>query len=183
MKMKMHVALIVVLLGAAGCHPCATSPIGSGTTVAQKILFETEYINRAWGYHHMGMWIDSSGTVWRYELAEGENKLDETGIYEESDLLDKYMHKKEYVATVSRDTLRMMYERIGAAAAGQHSDTTTPMADAGTVLHIAWVFNPASGTYREVGLRMRGDQQSDNLAPEARAIADWLDRLWETTRK
>ncbi len=183
MNMAMHLALLLVLLGAAGCHLCDPPPTEPGDTAAQNILFETEYTNRAWGYNHVGIWVDSSGTVWRYELAEGEDKLDGTGHYSEEDLLDRYAHKSAYVARVPPDTLRMMYQRIGAAAAGQYSDTTTPMADAGTTRYIAWTFYPGSRTYREVGLRMRGDQQADNLVPEAKVIADWLDRLWEDTRR
>lgn len=175
--------LAMIGCGGAVCGLMPEAPTADSSAPVQKYLFEVEYANRAWGFHHYGIWIDDAGGVWRYDLAEGEGELKGTGPYKGSDLQARYTHKKEYVATIPSDSLRRMSALIAAASLGRSSDTTMPMADAGTVLYRAWKFDAASDTYREVGLRMRGDMHYDNLAPEAAAIADWLETLWENTRR
>jgi hypothetical protein len=169
----------LAMLGAAGCCHFPQEPTPVPDQTQQKFLFETEYLNHAWGYHQNGIAIENDGRVYRYEMPrEKEWKPNDNGIYSASELTAKYGNSRTYIMTIPADSLKAMYTLIAAASGGSYSDTLHVGADAGGTTYSCWLTD-GQGSYRRLALRLRGDFRFDNLSPSAVKIADWLDTIWQ----
>jgi len=146
--------------------------------INQKILFEVEYINYAWGWMHYGRYIDNSGKLYSYSYLninyEDRWNPQRTGIYTESELFEKFNHSKEFVKQISYNELIQMANLIPAASKGKLSDPVSVMWDAGLLTYKGYLYNGSKNEYIEVILRVSGDDFFENLSPEAKIIADWL---------
>jgi hypothetical protein len=169
----------IAMLCAAGCCGWPPEPTLPPDVSRKKFLFETEYLNYAWGYIQNGVAIENDGRVYRYELPrEGGWKPNDNGVYSEAELTAKYASNRTYIMTIPADSLNIMFGMVAAAKGGSYSDTVRVGADAGGTTYSCWVTD-GEGRYRRLALRLRGDARFDNLSPSAAKIADWLDAIWE----
>ncbi|GAF89870.1 unnamed protein product, partial [marine sediment metagenome] len=125
--------------------------------INQKILFEVEYINGAWGWVHNGRYIDNSGRLYNYYLYEDRWKPQRNGIYTESELFEKFNHSKEFVKQIDYNELTQMANLIPAASKGKLSDPVGVMADAGLLTYKGYLYDESENEYIEVILRVSGD--------------------------
>jgi len=146
--------------------------------INQKILFEVEHINFAWGWMHYGSYIDNSGRLYSYSYLnvdyEDRWNPQRNGIYTESELFEKYSHSKEFVKQIDYNELTQMANLIPAASNGILSDPVGVMCDAGLLTYKGYLYDESKNEYIEVILRVSGDDFFENLSPAAKIIADWL---------
>lgn len=146
--------------------------------INQKILFEVEYINYAWGWMYYGRYIDNSGRLYSYSYLnlnyEDRWKPQRKGIYTESELFEKFSHSKEFVKQIDYNELIQMANLIPAASKGKLSDPVSVMWDAGLITYKGYLYNGSKNEYIEVILRVSGDDFIENLSPEAKNLAEWL---------
>lgn len=157
---------------------CIASITDSIIPTKPKILFEVECINYAWGWMHYGRYIDNSGKLYSYSYLnknyEDRWKPQRSGIYTESELLEKFSHSKEFVKQIDYNELIQMANLIPAASKGKLSDTVSVGADAGSITYKGYLYDGSKNEYIEVILRVEGDWYIENLLPTAKIIADWL---------
>lgn len=147
--------------------------------INQKILFEVEYVNGAWGWVHNGRYIDNSGSLYSYSYPFNVNYEDRwnpqrNGIYTESELFEKFNHSKEFVKQIDCNELTQMANLIPAASQGKLSDPVGVMADAGSLRYKGYLYDESKNEYIVVILREERDRYIENLSPAATIIVDWL---------
>ena len=93
MKKSFSALLVVNLLVALAC---SLFDQDSKPEIDQNILFESEYVNWAWGYQHSGGYIDKNGDVFSYNYApsDGQWRPEDWEHPTETELLEKYSHSK-----------------------------------------------------------------------------------------
>jgi hypothetical protein len=174
--MKM-VALTFVLL-CFGYSYCFNATLPRQPT-KQKFLFERSYTNFAWGYQHAGVYIDNQGYVYSYAYQIGEKPWSpqQADSFTELELEERYSHARKLVRTVDSKELLEKYKLIGQASKGQYSKRLQKGADQGAFVSSCYVYDEATGRYKEIELRVKGDWNYENLSPAARELADWLETL------
>jgi len=173
-------ALIFVLLCSALILPCNQSqPSLSGQIMKQKFLFERSYTNFAWGYQHAGIYLDNQGNVYSYAYQMGEKPWSpqQADSFTEPELEERYSHGRKLVRTIDSKELLEKYRLIGQASKGQYSKRLQRGADQGAYVSSCYVYDEATGRYKEIELRVKGDWNYENLSPAARELAEWLESL------
>ncbi len=145
-----------------------------------KVLFEVHHINYAWGYTNTGTMIDSAGYVYTFDISKNDaswKTADKNDEISETDMKNNLKLCSKTKNQISADSLNHFSALIVKASQGSLTEPQTIMADAGTTIYAAYIFNNATGQYKKVLLYQWGDIQIKNTSPEATEIADWLMRL------
>ncbi len=103
--------------------------------------------------------------------------LSKDGTYTEEELLEKYSHDKNLIATVKQREVNTKRKLILKASEGAYSERIRRGADQGTYASTCYLYDAATVKYREVTLRTTGDQRYENLSEEAKTLLAWLDSL------
>lgn len=130
--------------------------------LGQKIFFEVEYINGAWGYMHRGLSIVDSGDIYSYQYdpsAKPENmwKTNQDGVYSEQKLIEKFDHQKMFVRTIEKEELVHLISLISGANKGNLSDPVSKGNDFGIWSFKTYIYDNVVKEYTEVVLRIDGD--------------------------
>ncbi len=146
---------------------------------AQQFICEREYINFAFGRVRRGIYVDREGNVYSYAYKRGDPMwpLSKDGTYTEEELLEKYSHDKNLIATVKQREVNTKRKLILKASEGAYSERIRRGADQGTYASTCYLYDAATVKYREVTLRTTGDQRYENLSEEAKTLLAWLDSL------
>jgi len=185
MSRKLLIVSALMLAGIAwGCRDAAApgDGNGSGTALGQKYLFESGYVNFAWGYRMTGVAVDSLGHVIAYDHSFAQWHPADAGSLTCSELDEKYA-VAETLAVIDRAVLQEKAALIAGAAAGPWSERVHTGADMGAHVLQAYGHDPERDRYLPVMLDLTGDFTQTNLAPEARALAAWLDSLVAAVRR
>ena len=144
-------------------------------------VFESSYVNFAWGYQHSGFVIESSGGVYAYRHGAGDRRVEGQGEdeYSAEELTAKYSPGRTFVTRVPLDELVAMQALIEPASKGPYSTPTSGGADRGQSSQTAFLFDADTATHRAVLLASKGDWNSENLSVEARQLREWLSRVGE----
>ena len=147
--------------------------------LGQKIFFEVEYINHAWGYAHMGIHIGDSGDIYsyRYDPSNPEDQWlpNQDGVYTEKKLFEKFDHQKLFVRTIDEKELIHMIILISSANKGGLSQPVSTANDFGIWSFKTYTYDNAVKKYTEVILRVEGDWFAENKTWQASIIALWLE--------
>ncbi|PKK83878.1 MAG: hypothetical protein CVT49_06405 [candidate division Zixibacteria bacterium HGW-Zixibacteria-1] len=151
---------------------------GTAVPAYQKYIFETEYLNWAWGYRLEGMVIDNQGHIYKYSYNHLDIPWDTAspGILTVADLDAKFGHNQVLTGFVPMDTLLKYYNMIEVAATGPVSPPVTRCFDFGLMTTLAYQLDTNSGNYNSVILHRSGDVAQMNFSPQANALYRWL---WE----
>ncbi len=114
--------------------------------------------------------------VFAFERRPGPRAAGAEGVTD-ADLERGYAQGRERVGTADEATLRAAAGLIRRARDGPWSKRRQTAAGAGAQRATCFDHDAATGRYREVPLRLRGDFTQDNLAPAARTLVRWLDSL------
>jgi hypothetical protein len=171
MKILSQFLLIILLL--SGC----TKDKDSLSVHNQEIFFQSDYINYAWGYQHSGWMIDSSGNVRGYNLPKDWTFADSNGIIDEIDMKKNIEQLDTLFSRIDKSILRKYIEKICDASKGDLTVPKSVMADAGSTIYSAFIFDQASKKYQQVILKQTGDLFIDNKSPEANEIYNWMINL------
>ena len=154
--------------------PALTSAMSSKPSVEQTYLFEFSQVNFAWGFQMSGMYIDKDGNVYKYNHSHAPwNPANDTSLTE-SDLQEKYAHKKEFVATVAKSRINNMHNLIAPAGKGRLSQPEKGCVDSGSGTYTAYLFDAQRQTYKPITLYQVGDMPKKNMSDEARILYEWL---------
>lgn len=143
----------------------------------QKVLFQFERSNFAWGIYQKGWFIDDEGYVRAYEqpskwnYADSMNCLSKTRMDENLSFADSVCFK------VDAKLLEGKVGLIGKASEGKLSEMVNEMCDFGAIMYRCFTYDSEKQTYHSFLLDMHGDNVQINKANEARALYEWLSGL------
>lgn len=146
-------------------------------TTSGKYIFEYCYTNAAWGYQLYGSYIDSEGDVWKYDRSSDPwqpSRMD--GIYYDFDLKAKFKDAKK-TGTVDKAVLTAMASLIETASQGELIKRSGGK-DMGAASYIAYLYDSAADSYREVLLASRGDFNIDSTSSAAKTLTQWLESVF-----
>jgi len=149
-------------------------------TIAQRILFEKHYVNYAWGYQNNGYLIDSLGNVLTFDISKDTakwNEPDKDGYISTAKMNENLARCKSFVGIIHPDSLNYYSGKIWGASNGSISAPVNQMADAGSIVYSAYIYDIKSNVYKKVMLKTWGDWMIINNAPEAESIFEWMQRI------
>jgi hypothetical protein len=171
--MKNHIlsALLLVLL--TGC--CCS--LESGSEQVSTLIFQSEYTNYAWGYNHNGWMMGNSGVVKRFQKKAAWVFPDAQGFISEADMMKNLAACDSIIAKVTPGDFSKYASMAMTCADGPLSKAENKMADAGENIWAFYTYDSGSKRYQRVILDMTGDWSQQNLAPNAKEVADFLKNI------
>lgn len=161
----------------------ATPDVGPAVIPAgQRVVFEADYQNWAWGYACGGVYVTADGTLHSFDCS-GTATVDgprrRPGMTE-ADLLASY--GKDTV--IGKVPVALLVEKFGLVSSAERGALTmeSMCADAGTRTYRAFRFDPATKAYAPITLGADGDLAMRNTEPSGETLVDWLAALAGTGR-
>ncbi len=151
--------------------------LGTLNQFNQKVLFQYERINYAWGFQHSGWFADSTGKIYTYNLPSGWNfcNANETLTEEEMESnLSKCILPGLYFP---QSTLYPAYTLFKSAGNGFITDPVHEMCDAGAWSYSCFIFDPVNKTYKKVLLKETGDWRIENSSNAAKEILKVMQQI------
>jgi hypothetical protein len=145
--------------------------------IKQKVFYQYEYINYAWGYNHSGWFVDSTGEVFCFNKPENWLDFDSTGTIKAEDLDRNLFNINAKCYTIDKTELAAKKNLIDSAVVGFITKPEMVMADAGTSSYYCLVYDSKTNTYKRTLLNQWGDYQMTNTAPAAKELFEWLSRI------
>jgi hypothetical protein len=140
------------------------------------MVFSKTLINWAWGYHHEGWIIDSSGSLrsFNYDIPDSM-WLAFTDSFISQEEMEKILSLSSLTERkVPMDTLTGMGRLIEPASKGALSDPADRCRDAGGLVYEAYMLDSLKGGFRIILLYEAGDWAMKNISTEAQILYTWL---------
>jgi hypothetical protein len=171
---KLTIALMALL--ALSCKDLGVAPADQPLG---QVIFETEYVNWAWGYAYQGTVVFEDGSLYSYNPGQDSVAVlyHANDRYAASELNSKYAHRKLFIRTISSDTLLLMRQLVSGVNLSSFSDTTRVGADMGAIAYSVYRYNSDSAQYHKLVLRVDGDWTFYNRSAAAVALASLMQRL------
>jgi hypothetical protein len=163
---------VMVLLLAS----CKKEQILSGN---QKILFQVDYINDAWGHEHSGYFIDINGNVFTYKNPAEWNNYDNNYIVSEDRLNQNLSRCQVSDIKIPDQDLLKYSSYIKNLASSKVSARRNMANDAGKTEFICYQFSESTKTYHGSLIKLEGDYVSENLNFYTRRVTSWLRNISE----
>lgn len=170
--------LVLTITGCAG-----NAEISEVSEIGQKVYFQYEYRNHAWGYQHYGWLIDSSGKIHCYDKPEDWVFADSLRQISGTGLLQNLQSADSVCYVLDGEVLKSGIKLIEAASRGKISDPVHEMYDAGVGIYWAFMYAQKDDIYQKILLKQSGDFRIDNSSPEAKALYEWLVSVDSLIRK
>ncbi len=184
--MSLHKSLLIAVFLITGFLLCCDN-IDSDIELSpfnQKVLFQYEHINHAWGYQHTGLLIDSSGNVYyRYKLPENWINCDSLDIISASDMDKNILGIDSIWLKIDKKELYSKFKLVDKASGGQLSQPVHSAEDAGISVYSGFIFNPMTDSYKKIVLKQVGDFRISNNTIEAEELYRWLELINIKIRK
>lgn len=140
----------------------------------QEILFQFEYINYAWGYHHYGFIIDNNGKVLTYNNPENWNFPDKD-LSITATLVDENLNKcRHSVINISKEELQKYTNCIKNITSSKVTALKNVAADAGSIEFICYQYSENTSTYKGTLIKMEGDFTCENLNFYSKKVVAWM---------
>jgi hypothetical protein len=143
----------------------------------QKILFQFEYVNYAWGYQHTGFIIDNEGNVLTYENPEDWNFLDDNNSISEIQVSENIFKCKHSGIKIPGEELLKYTSYINNIASTKISAMKNVAADAGSYEYFCYQYSENNETYKGYLIKMEGDFTCENLNFHAKKVAAWMKEI------
>lgn len=140
----------------------------------QRILFQFEYINYAWGYHHRGFIIDNKGNVLTYENPENWNFPDKEHKISESLVSENILKCKYSGKIIPGEVLQKYTNYIKNLASSKITALKNVAADAGSYEYFCYKYSESNESYKSYLIKMEGDFTCENLNFYTKKVAAWL---------
>ncbi len=170
----------LLILFFTGCN--GKAELYEVSETGQKVYFQYEYINHAWGYQHYGWLVDSSGNVHCYDKPEDWILTDSLRQISGTDLNRNLLSADSVCYTLDEEVLESKIKLIEAASRGKISEPVHEMYDAGVGIYWAFIYNSKDDVYKKILLKQAGDFRIDNSSPEARTLYEWLESVNSSIR-
>jgi hypothetical protein len=165
LKVILFSAFILVLAG------CKKSNVISER---QKILFQFEYVNYAWGYRHTGFIIDSQGNVLTYENPENWNFLDDNHSISGNMVSENLKKCSPSGIKITPEELQKYAGYIKNIASTKISALKNVAADAGSYEYFCFQYSETTESYKGYLIKMEGDFTCENLNFYSKKVAAWM---------
>lgn len=165
--------LIIIIIAAtffAGCKKESLDLVSP----EQRVFFQAEYLNHAWGLQHNGWFIDSSGIIYTYDKPESWNFPDSAGVISERAMEENLAMTNIAPESIDKALLLEKISLIHKAAEGKLSDPKNTMADFGIISFHAFTFNKEDRQYTRIILHQYGDWTRVNQSSSANSLYEWL---------
>ena len=172
-SMKNLVLGIVLLTTLSGC----LVPNDIVSEDKSTLIFQSEYTNYAWGYNHNGWMLDNTGQVKRFQKSAKWVFPDSLGYVSASDMQKNMAACDSVMAKVSVSDFTNYSAKALNCANGPMSKPKNTMADAGERFYAIFLYDFNGNRYKRIILNMTGDWSQENLAPNAGAIVDWMEKI------
>ena len=174
--MRTFFILSVLILAGFGC---SDPSVNSGDPVLGEIIFESEYVNFAWGVSWLGGYIDENGFLHTFDRTSDPVQWTEAhyGMFTREELQKKYLRRDTLRYLVHADTLTKMRQLAGTISASSYSDTLSRGADMGLWLTSVYILRQESGMYQRIVLNCEGDWSYSNTSSSAQTVSAWLKRI------
>jgi hypothetical protein len=145
----------------------------------QEVLFEVNYTNHAWGHQNKGFLIDKAGRVRTYD-----NPKDWKTSFSGSPLTTADMDENLSKTVISKHTIpeTELSKYLNQSVKVSDSEFSKPVsqgADMGATSLFIYRFDATTKTYTTVLLQQKGDNYIFNKDPDAKEIAEWLEKVSE----
>jgi hypothetical protein len=140
----------------------------------QKVLFQVEYINHAWGFDHSGIVIDSSGNVGYFKFPKNWHSPDTASWLSESEMNENLTQFDTVFSAVDKNTVLKYFSMLENVSEGQLSKPYNTMFDAGETTYSGYLYDSDKKIYKHVLIKCVGDWSIDNDSPQAEEVYDWL---------
>ena len=171
--MKNLVLILIITLALFGCKKETITVLDPN----QKVFFQFDYINYAWGRMHQGWILDSSGNFHTYDEPENWIFPDSTDVITERAMQENLSKTQLGSKVVSTSELKQKIALIVKASKGKISEPENRMADAGILSYNAFIYDAENKEYKVVVLHQWGEWVKVNDAPEANELYEWLKNL------
>jgi len=143
----------------------------------QKILFQYEYVNYAWGYQHKGFIIDNEGNVLTYENPENWNFQDNNHSISEIQVSENITKCRHSGKKIPVEELQKYTNYIKNIASSKITALKNVAADAGSNEYFCYQYSETSVTYRGYLIKMEGDFTCENLNFYSKKVAAWMKEI------
>jgi hypothetical protein len=143
----------------------------------QKILFQFEYVNYAWGYQHSGYLIDNEGNVLTYENPENWNFQDNNHILSEIQVSENLSKCINSGKKIPQNELQKYTGYIKNISSSKITAMKNVAADAGSIEYFCYQYLESSGTYKGCLIKMEGDFTCENLNLYSKKVAVWMKEI------
>lgn len=174
--MKKIIVFILLLFPALSSESCREKSIISHE---QGILFQMDYVNYAWGYHHYGFMIDSDGRILTYENPEKWNFPDDNLILTEDQIAENISMCRISGEKIPAETLNKYTSYIDNIAGSKVTARRQTGADAGTLQFICYKFSGNSMMYKGFLIKTEGDFTAENLNFYSKKVVSWMKEIGE----
>lgn len=140
----------------------------------QKVLFQFERANYAWGSFQRGWFIDSEGYVRTYDQPQHWLHLDQYSQISKSDMDANLLNADSVCFKIDAQELAKKVELILKASEGKLSEPAYVMADYGGLTYSCFMFDTTSQKYQSILLSQSGDVEIHNTSNEAKVLFEWL---------
>lgn len=164
--------LFIFLLLFCGCEKTKDENLFS-----ERIYFQYEYINYAWGYQHSGFIITPDGKVYTFNKPVGWNFPDEgvLDIVQMDENLDQCSWAEKQI---NDEELKKYKKMVLSARYGSLSEPETVMADAGILVSSSFIPDRSHPSLLyEVLMSQTGDVEQFNQSSAAEKITEWLNSI------
>ena len=168
--MKNFLLALILLTSLSGC--LKSDEVWGGD--AGNLIFQSEYINYAWGYSHGGWMMDTSGQVKRFQKSAKWVFPDSLGYVSSSDMQKNLAACDSVLEQISAKDLTLYSGKAFTCVDGTMTKPQMTMADAGENIFAIYVYETAKNRYKRIILKETGDWSQENLAPNAAAVVDWM---------
>lgn len=166
---KQILILCFTVLFFAGCRK-------SFFPVEQKVYFQSEYINYAWGYQHSGFFVDVEGNVLVYDKPEGWNFHDENMILTADQLIANLGKCSFSGVSIPVNELQRYASYIPNIASSKLTSPRQEGADMGT-FQITCYQLMDNGKYKAHLISQEGDFTRENLNFYSKRTAAWIKEI------
>jgi len=170
-------SLFVLQLFIAGCRKANIVSEG------QKILFQYDYMNYAWGFQHSGFIIDTEGNILEYNKPEKWNFPGNDNILTQAEIEENLQSCTPSGQKVPVNELQKFSKYIDNIAASKISARRRKGADMGSQIYYCFQYSEGNGEYRATIIKTEGDFESENLNFYSKRTIDWLKSIRDITKK
>lgn len=156
---------------------CGKDNVQNIQIVKQRIYFQYEYINYAWGFQHTGWMIDSSGNVYCFNKPANWYYTDSLGLITSTRMDSNLIETNSVCYKIDKDVLKEKIGLLYVAAKGKISEPSRAGYDGGNLDYLGFTYSKEDKIYKRVVLKQTGDVLIKNSSPAATQLAEWLDSL------
>lgn len=140
----------------------------------QKILFQQEFINYAWGNQHNGFIIDGDGNVLTFDKPAKWNFPDKNNNLTEMQVNENISSCTLTGKKIPKTELQKYVNYINYISSSKVTAPKHVGADMGSLVYYCYQFSGNSSTYKVAIIKMEGDTVCENLNFYSKRVVDWM---------